>query len=179
MRTGRLELIPAGIELCDAETLGKAALEICLAARVPASWPPPVFESDDVTRIRRQLEGDPASAAWTLHYLVASVPDGGGERHLVGVAGFVAPPTADGRVEIGYAIAAEHQRRGYASEAVTALVSAAFRDLRVVTVSATTFPTLAASIGVLAKSGFLQDGGVQADGTIRFVRRRGLEQAGD
>jgi len=176
METERLELIPATTEFCDAETRGRAALEACLGARVPASWPPAVFEPDDVARIRTQLEADPTIGSWTLHYVLARPGPAAEGRSLVGVAGYTGPPTAEGRVEIGYAIASEHQRRGYATEAVDALVTAAFRDPRVVEVSATTYPTLEPSIGVLTKNGFVRAGSEAADGTIRYMRRRDVEE---
>jgi len=172
MGSSRLELIPATVEFCQAETMGREAVAKSLGARVPASWPPPVFEPDDVARIRRQLETDPATRGWTLHYVLLRAATSGGERALLGVAGFTGPPTVDGKVEIGYAIASEHQRRGYATEAVEALVSAAFRDPRVVVVTATTYPALEASIGVLRKVGFVRAGGEASDGTIRYERRR-------
>jgi len=176
METERLELIPATLEFCEAETRGRAALEACLEARVPASWPPPVFEPDDVARIRTQLEADPTIGSWTLHYVLARPGATAEGRSLVGVAGYTGPPTAEGRVEIGYAIVSEHQRRGYATEAVDALVKAAFRDPRVVLVSATTYPTLEPSIGVLTKNGFVRAGSEAADGTIRYMRRRDVEE---
>ena len=172
METERLELIPATIEFCEAETRGRAALEACLRAHVPASWPPPVFEPDDVARIRTQLEADPRVGSWTLHYVLVRPGTTADGRILVGVAGYTGPPTAEGRVEIGYAIAPEHQGRGYATEAVDALVRAAFRDPRVVVMSATTYPTLEPSIGVLTKNGFVRAGSEAADGTIRYMRRR-------
>jgi len=177
VQSERLELIPASIESCDAEASGPAALAVCLAARVPASWPPPVFESDDVARIRRQLEADSAAGSWTLHYVFARPRTVEG-RQLVGVAGFTGPPTPEGEVEIGYAIASEYQRRGYATEAVDALVTAAFRDPRVVVVSATTYPTLEASIRVLTRCGFTRVGDQEADGTISYVRRRAADAPG-
>lgn len=175
METERLELIPATIEFCEAEACGRAALKACLGARVPRSWPPPVFEPDDVARIRTQLEADPTIGTWTLHYVLARPGSTAEGRSLVGVAGYTGPPTPEGRVEIGYAIASEHQRRGYATEGVDALVRAAFRDPRVVVVNATTYPTLEPSIGVLTKNGFVRSGSEAADGTIRYVRRRDEE----
>jgi hypothetical protein len=47
-----------------------------------------------------------------------------------------------GAVEIGYAIAPEHQRRGYATEAVQALLSQAFDHVEVVVVPAVSRPRL-------------------------------------
>jgi RimJ/RimL family protein N-acetyltransferase len=131
-----------------------------------------VFEPDDVARIRTQLEADPAIGSWTLHCVLTCPADAAEGRYLVGVAGDTGPPTPEGRVEIGHAIAPEHQRRGYATEAVDALVRAAFRDPRVRVVNATTYPTLEASIVVLTRNGFIRASGEEADGTIRYVRWR-------
>lgn len=141
-----------------------------LGADVPSSWPPPVFEPDDLDRLRRQLEADPGIGAWTLHYLI--VREASGIRTLVGVAGYVGPPTAEGTVEIGYAIAEEHQRRGYATEAVCTLVTRAFEDSRVQLVAATTYATLLASIGVLNKAGFSRVDSDPGTGLVRYERRR-------
>jgi RimJ/RimL family protein N-acetyltransferase len=141
-----------------------------LDARIPGSWPPPVFEPEDLERLRQQLEANPDTGDWTLHYLVVrETPDG---RTLVGVAGYVGPPTAERGVEIGYAIAEEHQRRGYATEAVLALVTRAFLDERVDVVAATTYATLVPSIGVLTKAGFTHVDSDPGTGLLRFERRR-------
>lgn len=172
MITERLELIPASVALCDAEREGRQALERALRVRVPASWPPPVFEADDIERIRRQLEREPPSAAWTLHYLVLREHVPGQARDLLGIAGYVAPPSSDGAVEIGYAVAEEHQRRGYATEAVEALVRNAFRDPGLVRLIATTYPTLPASIQVLRKAGFAQTEHHPETGLLTYELRR-------
>ncbi len=126
--TDRLELIPATLEICEAEARGPTAVGMVLRVRVPASWPPPVLEPDDVERLRRQLEVDPNAPGWTLQYLVLREATGDGRRDLVGVAGYAGPPSADGAVEIGYAIAEEYQRRGFATEAVQALIERAFAE---------------------------------------------------
>src|SRR5205085_10140839 len=113
--TDRLELTPATVELCEAGMEGPIAVGRALGARPPRSWPPPVFEAADVERIRRQLETDPAAKSWTLHYVLLRPSAGKAEPELVGVAGYAAPPTEDGVIEVGYAIAMEYQRRGYAT----------------------------------------------------------------
>ena len=38
-----------------------------------------------------------------------------GERTLIGSGGYAAPPGTDGTVEVGYAIVAAYQRKGYTS----------------------------------------------------------------
>lgn len=170
--TERLELIPATVELCLAEASGPVAVSQLLGARVPSSWPPSVFEPDDVERIRQQLETDPAAENWTLHYVLLRMNSGDGEPDLVGVAGYAGPPTERGIIEIGYAITTEYQRCGYATEAVKALVSRAFADSRVSVIRANTYPTLEPSIRVLEKAGFVRVGNESESGVIRYERER-------
>jgi RimJ/RimL family protein N-acetyltransferase len=172
MITERLELVAATLGLCQAEADGPGAVARVLGAQLPNTWPPPVFEADDVERIRRRLAADATNQEWTLHYVVLRPVTATEPRRLVGVAGYAGPPTADGQVEVGYAIAAEHQRRGYATEAVSALVGHAFLDRRVATVCATTYESLAPSIRVLQKTGFARVASDPATGRLRYERRR-------
>jgi RimJ/RimL family protein N-acetyltransferase len=172
MITERLELIPVTPDLCEAESRGPDAVGQALRVRVPASWPPAVFEADDLQRLRRRLEQDPAGQAWPLYYLVLRAGVAHERRELLGIAGYVGPPSAEGLVEIGYAVAAEYQRRGYATEAVRALIDQAFADANVVAVTATTYATLAPSIGVLRKTGFALVAEDTASGLLRYEHRR-------
>jgi hypothetical protein len=68
--TDRLMLVPATVTLCDAEYEGPTSVGKLLGATMPASWPPAVFERDDVDRVRHALASDPEAQAWTLHYLL-------------------------------------------------------------------------------------------------------------
>lgn len=172
MITERLILIPATIALCDAERRGAAGVGQALGASVPASWPPPVFEPDDVARVRRQLVEAPAAGRWTLHYVLRRVESDGDLPALIGVAGYVAPPTREGAVEIGYAIVEEFQRVGFATEAVQALLIDAFADAGVRVVVATTYASLYPSIRVLEKSGFIETSHEPRTGLMRFERLR-------
>jgi len=171
MITERLTLIPATVALCDAEGRGVAAVGQALGATVPASWPPSVFEPDDVARVRRHLVATPEAGRWTLYYVLRRSAEEDGLPALIGVAGYVAPPTSDGAVEIGYAIVEEFQRMGFATEAVRALLTDAFAaGARVVV--ATTYATLHASIRVLEKSGFVETSRAVTTGLLRFEHRR-------
>lgn len=172
--TERLELVTATVALLYAEARGPNAIGQALDARVPASWPPPVFEPDDVARLRRQLETSSSEDRWTLHYVTLRTRAADGRRELLGVAGYVGPPSEEGQVEIGYAIAEEYQRRGYATETVAALVDGAFEHPAVRSIVATTYASLAPSIGVLRKTGFSQVSADRATGLLRFERRREL-----
>ena len=71
----------------------------------------------------------------------------------VGLAAFKGPPT-DGAIEIAYAVAPEHQSKGYATGAVRSLTKYAFDSGRVRTVRAHTRPDGLASQRVLVKCGF-------------------------
>jgi ribosomal-protein-alanine N-acetyltransferase len=172
MITERLSLVAATLELCNAEAPGRDTLATALGARVPDEWPPEVFEADDVERVRKQLLAKPALAEWTLYYIVQRPTVDTTEATLIGIAGFVGPPTSDGAVEIGYAILPDYQGRGYASEAVNALVSHAFADPVVQCITATTYETLQPSIRVLQKTGFASVDGPNTTGLIRFERLR-------
>ena len=174
--TDRLMLVAATIALCDAEYEGAMSVGRVLGATMPASWPPAVFERDDVDRVRQALWSDPETQGWTLHYLLRRPRAQGDDVALVGIAGFASRPTAEGLVEIGYAIAEEHRRRGYATEAVEALLARAFADTRVRVVTASTYASLAPSIGVLKKTGFEQVSCDPDTGLVRFRRVRDSDQ---
>jgi len=172
MVTNRLQLSAATLESCEAEATGPRALAAVLRARVPDAWPPPVFEADDVERVRDHLRAHPKLADWTLYYVLQRPAVDGQLANLIGIAGFIGPPTSDGVVEIGYAILPDYQRSGYATEAVTALVSRAFADPDVRRIDATTYETLLPSIRVLQKTGFVIVAGPDSTGLIRFERSR-------
>jgi ribosomal-protein-alanine N-acetyltransferase len=93
-------------------------------------------------------------------------------RTLIGSAGYKGPPSADGMVEVGYGIVRDHQRQGYASEAVRGLVAHAFALPTVRRVIAETLPELIPSIGVLRKCGFRFIGNGSEPGVIRFELTR-------
>jgi [ribosomal protein S5]-alanine N-acetyltransferase len=71
---------------------------------------------------------------------------------VIGGVGFFGPPQ-DGEVEIGYGIVPSRQRRGYATEAVQAMVADVFRSDGVQTVTANVDLDNPASLRVLEKSG--------------------------
>jgi len=87
---------------------------------------------------------------------------------VVGGIGFFGPPLG-GEAEIGYGIVPSRQGRGYATEAVQAMLTMAWADSRVRTVVAGTDPGNAASQRVLEKAGFRQ---ISAVGEFRYQLTR-------
>jgi RimJ/RimL family protein N-acetyltransferase len=168
LKTERLELVPATYELCVAEIADRAALGALLNAAVPTDWPPPLNDATSQKFFLEQLRDRPGAAGWALWYFISHSD---GERTVIGNGGFKGEPR-DGEVEIGYSIIPAFHRRGYASEAVDALVEWAFGDSRVQRVTAETFPELIASIGVLRKTGFRLCGRAKEPGALRFERTR-------
>ncbi len=174
--TERLELVPATMELTRAALHGRPTLAAALGATVPATWPPDFLDSAALEFTLERLSEGPEQAGWWLHFVVHVLD--GASRLLVGSAGYKGPPTRDGRVEIGYGIVRDEQRRGYASEAVRGLLRRAFAEPAVRSVIAETLPVLTPSIGVLAKCGFHRTGEGSEPGVIRFELTRAEYLAG-
>jgi GNAT superfamily N-acetyltransferase len=91
---------------------------------------------------------------------------------VVGGIGFFGPPWG-GEVEIGYGIVPSRQRRGYATEALRAMIEMAWADARVTTVVAGANPGNVASQRVLGKAGFRRIAGrIAATGEFRYQLTR-------
>jgi RimJ/RimL family protein N-acetyltransferase len=101
----------------------------------------------------RQVEEDPASAAWVTGVIWDA-------RHQVAVgrAGYHGPPGPSGMVEIGYAVDPAYRRRGYARAALEALLQRAAREPRVRTVRVTISPGNVASYRLALQYGFTEVG---------------------
>lgn len=90
---------------------------------------------------------------------------------IIGGGGFKGPPD-DGVVEIGYHVLAPHRRRGYATEAVEALLGWAFSHSCVRAVVAETGLRNAPSRRLLEKLGFGSTGDVGVPGAVRYMLHR-------
>lgn len=100
-------------------------------------------------RRSRQVEEDPASAAW-----VTGVIWDERRQAAVGRAGYHGPPDASGMVEIGYAVDPAYRRRGYARAALEALLRRAACEPLVRTVRVTISPDNVASCRLASQYGF-------------------------
>lgn len=171
LRTERLQLVAATLELARAELADPQRLGKLLGAHVPPSWPPPLNDEQTLRWTIAALGAHPRDVGWFAWYFLHREH---AELRLIGQGGFTGPPTPDGTVEVGYAIVHECHRFGFAPEAARALVDWAFTHREVARVVAHTLPSLMPSIRVLEKCGFAAAGAGAEEGTLRFV----LERAG-
>lgn len=172
IETTRLRLIPATIELVEAEIAGMEGLARSLGARVPENWPPDLLV-DALPFFQEQLERHPELAGWLSWYWVRW----GEEQVLVGCGGFKGAPRPDGLVEIGYSVLPQFQGLGYATEGVGGLVDWAFQTAEVARIIAETMPGNMASLRLLEKLGFHPAGAGSEPGMVRWeVPGRGSAQ---
>lgn len=163
--TERLDLVPATLDLVRAAISDVPALGRALQATVSPNWPPEFLDRPALKFTLDKLRKSHRHAGWWLYFVVLRTASG---RTLIGSVGYKGPPSKDGTVELGYGIVPEHQRRGYASEAVRALVAHAFAKPTVKRVIAETLPDLTPSIGVMTKCGFMFIGQGSERGVIRY-----------
>lgn len=104
-------------------------------------------------RRSKQVEEDPASAAW-----VTGVIWDERRQVAVGWAGYHGPPDPSGMVEIGYAVDPAYRRRGYARAALEALLHRAAHEPQVRTVRVTISPDNVASYQLTSQYGFTEVG---------------------
>jgi RimJ/RimL family protein N-acetyltransferase len=175
LTTTRLELVAGTVALAQAEMDDMPALARLLDVPPPTHWPPPLNdEHSQKYFLDALLNAAPNHAGWHLWYCLRREP-----RALLGCAGFKGIP-ANGLVEIGYSKLEEHQRKGYCTEAVRALIGWAFQHPDVNTVIAHTLVGLVPSIRVMEKCGLVFAGnGPVEDGmqTIRYeLTRKSFQQ---
>lgn len=164
--TSRLELVLGTPDLFRRDLVDRAALAAALDARVPETWPPPMLD-DATLRHFIALVSDPEGPALAGFYWVLTDD---GERVLIGNGGLIREEPD--RIALGYSVLDEYQGRGYATEAVAAILAFGFADPGVERIVAYTYPSFAASRRVLEKSGFVPAGAGTEPGTIAFERRR-------
>lgn len=115
----------------------------------------------------RSSVAEPGEEAWGHRQVVERA-----SGLVVGGIGFFGPPRA-AEVEIGYGIVPSRQGRGYATEALRAMIAMAWADARVRTVVAGTDPGNVASQRVLGKAGFRRIAGrITASGEFRYELTR-------
>jgi len=144
--------VPVASSRLTIRALGHAPVRAILEGRRLADWAPDYPDLGDVVVARLLHDGPPEGSThappWTMRQVVDN-----GDRTVVGGVGFFGSPES-GELEIGYGIVASRRGRGYATEAVGAMVAFAWGHPAVMVVTATTDPENLASQRVLEKAGF-------------------------
>jgi RimJ/RimL family protein N-acetyltransferase len=165
--TLHLELVPASLELVQAELDSHSKLGSALDAQVPDGWPPGEYDKPAIEYFMARLSENPLNAGWYGWFAIlrSSTTE---PATLVGAGGFFGPPTPDRVIEIGYSIVSSFQGRGYATELVRALVEHAFSTGNVRQIVAHTTPENVSSVKVLVKTGFQLVGPGKDPGTVKY-----------
>jgi RimJ/RimL family protein N-acetyltransferase len=157
IRSERLELLWLSPELLGALLAGRRDEAGRLGGfTIPAAWPDEHDGRFLALRLRQTLEV-PSRGPWYVRAIV--LPD---ERQMIGHIGFHGPPGVNARrdpdaVELGYTVFPEHRRRGYATEAVRALLAHAQTE-GVTRFIASVAPDNEPSLAIVRRLGFVEVG---------------------
>ena len=146
MSSSRLRLVDGTLALLSAALEGRNALERLLGVSVAEGWE---GFPDALPILRASYESNPEGHRWGSLFFIE--PDASA---VIGFGGFKGAPSADGVVEIGYAIAPAFRGQGLATVAVAQMVQRAFADVAVRAVDAHTLGHDNPSTRVLQKTGF-------------------------
>lgn len=148
--TERLYLLPFTIQIAK-EVLDKQFTSLSkLGLNLADGWPDEEF-MECLPRIIDKLEQVPAPSGFESWMIIDK-----DRKTLVGDVGFKGAPDAAGLVDLGYAITASERRKGYAVEAVEALIKWAFKQPEVKMITAKCKHVNAASTKTLMHLGFYQ-----------------------
>lgn len=175
LHTKRLTLIPATREILSADLNNRDRLSSLLGAAIPAAWPPPLMD-EGVIREFLRMQDEPSGPLFAAWYWVLVAPEAG-TNTLIGNGGILSAEGQPDTAVLGYSVLEEFWNRGYATEAVGALVPAIFSLPGVIRIISTTYPDLPASIRVLVKNGFVKTDDVPAgagaeEGTVCYLREK-------
>lgn len=157
LATERLELrpLPPGVAVLLTENREEAG--IALGATLPAMWPEPNLLG--LLRLRPPVS--PEGEAFGVWVMIDPT-----SRAVVGDIGFKGPPDGAGKIELGYSVVPDRRRRGYATEAVKALVAWALLQPQVRFVLASCSSDNLPSARTLERAGFKRAG--EADGHLTW-----------
>jgi [ribosomal protein S5]-alanine N-acetyltransferase len=166
LATERLDLTPLPTEAAAVLLNDRGEASRHVGARLHDEWPGP----DLLGVLPRQAAASEAMERFGIWVLIEH--DSGS---VVGDIGFHGPPDATGTIEVGYAVVPSRRRRGYATEAASALVEWALSQPSVHIIVAGCDPKNVPSICTLERVGFVRTG--EANGEIRWRYSGELDQA--
>lgn len=153
----RLDLVPLSVEALDALAAGDGPeVERRTGASFPRPLVPPPDMSDHLDGYRAGMRLAHPPPAWRL-WLMSSRASG----DAVGVIG-VTGPVMNGAATLGWSVYPTMQRRGYATEAVRAMIGHLLGQPEIALVRATIAPTNVASLRVAEKAGLAPSGTARA-----------------
>lgn len=151
---GRVRLEPIDSRLARAMLAGEPESDLAWAEGFPMT---------PVLGIARTIAAASEPLGPFLAYVIVLKSDGA----AIGDAGFHGPPSAQGELEIGYALVPAARGLGYGGEAVALLIAWAQSQLGVRAITARVDPGNVASERLLRRLGFASEG--EHDGKQRFV----------
>lgn len=128
-----------------------------LGAALPVEWPQP----DLLDVLPLQAAASQETECYGVWVMI--------EREsgsVVGDVGFIGPPDENGSIEVGYSVIPDRRRRGYATEAASAIVEWALSEPGVEVVVAGCDRDNEPSIRTLERLGFQRTG--EANGQLRW-----------
>jgi RimJ/RimL family protein N-acetyltransferase len=103
-----------------------------------------------------EVDRDASVLPWVARAMILT--DNLGVRRVIGSVGFHGRPNENGQVEIGYHVEPGFRRRGFATEAVRALLDWAAAEHGIRRFRASVAPSNEPSLAVVARLGFRQTG---------------------
>ena len=159
--TDHLELRPLPLGAAAALPDNRDEASRLLGAQLDAEWP----EAGLVRVIGRHAELTSETERFGIWVMI--------EREsaiVVGDIGFHGPPDEAGTIEVGYSVVSSRRRRGYATEAASALVEWAYDQPAIETVVAGCALENEPSVRTLERVGFQRTGEVNGELRWRHVR---------
>ena len=149
--TKQLELRPVTLAIAEAILEGRrrSDIEAVVQAEMPWAWPGRTLIEQVFRASLEAVRADPETRLWGDHLMVTREAP----ARVVGSVIFHGRPDAEGRCEISYGVEETNQKRGYATEAMTAVVAWALAQPECRVIEATTTPWHKASSRLLEKVG--------------------------
>lgn len=168
LHTDRLRLVAATPALAVAALENRKRFSVLMEATPDPDWPTPIIRSA-LTYFADTLADQPELSGWLLWYMV--LKEAPGKERVIGSCGFAGPPDDTKSVRLGFALVESHQGKGYATEAVEAVVGWAL-DHGAKRVWSKVPADNEAAVRVLRGAGMAQHGEPADDGTVVFEKRK-------
>jgi ribosomal-protein-alanine N-acetyltransferase len=162
--TDRLELRPLPPHAAAALPEGRDEVGGALGAGLDAQWPDP-----GLLGVLRRHAGAPSGTESFGVWVMIERQSG----TVVGDIGFHGPPDDAGTIELGYSVVPSRRRRGYATEAASALLAWARAQPGVELIVAGCDPDNGPSVRILDRVGFRRSG--EVNGEIRWRYESGCD----